>query len=285
MKPTFGGPPLQVGPGEVPGPARELSLDALERRFQMLDGLDARTLGQSAEAQNLLQAICIALENGNLRAAEQDPSTGVWTANGWLKQALVTLGNVGDLAVQPGVLPGTEFTALGWNDQRTLQCRIPAGSFIRRGVYLARGTTVMPPSTLQAGAYLAAGVRVDSHVLIGSCAQIGEDVIVGAGSVLAGLLLPASTLPVILERNVLLAGECGLYGSVHVGEASVLHPGTCLQAAHGLYDATRAQWIAAGEDGTLHVPPRCEIVMGLPPPAAGRQEFEQLTAIIIRREE
>lgn len=236
------------------------------------------------ETLSLLHEICDALEAGHLRVAEPTTTGGAWIVHGWVKRALLTLGAAGHISRQPGALPGTELDTLGWIEDRSPTSRVPAGSHLRRGSFLGAGCSVMPPSTVQAGAYIAAGARIDSHVLIGSCAQIGERTVLGCGTMIAGLLLPEPALPVVLEPDVIIGGNSGIYGSVVVGEATVLRPGTIIHSADGLYDATCHEWVLAGPGQPLLIPAHAEIAMGLPPPNHHANDIQRLSPIIIKRD-
>jgi 2,3,4,5-tetrahydropyridine-2,6-dicarboxylate N-succinyltransferase len=253
----------------------------LEQRFALIDDTDGPP---TFEAETLIAEICDALEAGQLRIAEP-VGDGDWVVHAWVKLALLTLGRIGSVSAQPGPLPGTEISTLGWIDRRSAESRIPAGSYLRRGCHVAAGCSVMPPSTIQTGAYLAARVRVDSHVLVGSGAQICDDVVLGCNTMIGGVLLPHAALPVVLERGVVVGGNCGIYGSVRIGEETVLRPGTVIQAADGIYDAEGARWIWPSAEQTLHIPPRVEIGMGVPPAAAFADGIQRLTPLIVRREQ
>jgi 2,3,4,5-tetrahydropyridine-2,6-dicarboxylate N-succinyltransferase len=252
----------------------------LEQRFALIDD----TADPTFEAETLLSEICDALEAGEIRVAEPS-SEGTWVVQAWVKLALMTLGRMGSIRAQAGALPGTEISTLGWIERRSSESRIPAGSYLRRGCHVAAGCSVMPPSTIQAGAYLAARVRVDSHVLVGSGAQIGEDVVLGCNTMIGGVLLPHAALPVVLERGVVVGGNCGIYGSVRIGEETMLRPGTVIQAGDGIYDAVGAGWIRPSAEPTLHIPAGVEIGMGIPPAAAFADGIQRLTPLIVRREQ
>ena len=256
----------------------------LRQRFDLTGSdLPGEAAALSFEATALIGEICDALEAGLLHVAERGPD-GAWTVHGWIKRALLTLGGAGEIRPQTGALPGTEITTLGWSDERSVRSRVPGGSYLRRGCFLGAGCSVMPPSTVQAGACVASGARVDSHVLVGSCAQIGEDVVLGCGTMIGGVLLPEEALPVVLERGVIVGGNCGIYGSVLIGEQAVLRPGTILQAADGVYDATRGEWITAERGRPLHIPAAAEIAMGVPPVEHCPGGLQRLTPMILARE-
>lgn len=252
----------------------------LEQRFGLIDATGAPL---TFEAEALIGEICDALEAGHIRVAEP-VANGDWVVRSWIKLALLTLGRAGSISAQPGLLPGTEISTLGWIERRSPDARIPVGSYLRRGCFVAPGCSIMPPSTIQAGAYLAPRVRVDSHVLVGSGAQIGEDVVLGCSTMIGGVLLPAAALPVVLERGVIVGGNCGIYGSVHIGEETILRPGTVIQSADGIYDPIAGGWIVPSAQQTLHVPAHVEIGMGVPPVEAFADRTQRLIPIILRRE-
>ena len=236
----------------------------LQCRFDLLyDPLQPKRM-RSPDAAALLQDICAALESGTLRMVEGD-GLGNWRVRSWLKQALVQLSGGGSMEQQPGVLPGSELNSLGWQQQRPLHRRVPAGSSIRHGAYLAAGVAVMPPSTVQAGAAILEGASIDSHCLVGTGVLVGEGAVVGCGTMLAGALLPAEALPVILERGVVVGGNCGLYGPMVVGERSSIFAGTIIRAAAGAFHPATRTWLLPDASGTLRLPPGCTVGMGLPP--------------------
>ncbi len=255
----------------------------LRQRFDLVDPQVEAGAGPPYESMALWAEICNALEAGQLRVAEP-VGDGLWVVHAWIKRALLTLGGAGSIQPQTGALPGSEIATLGWREERSIRSRVPAGSHLRRGCFVGDGCSIMPPSTVQAGAYLDPGVRVDSHVLVGSCAQIGEGVVLGCGTMIGGVLLPEEALPIVLERGVIIGGNCGLYGSVFIGQQTVLRPGTVVQAAEGLYDATVGEWIRAAPGEALHIPAQAEIGMGVAPIERCADGIQRLTPMILRRE-
>lgn len=250
--------------------------DVLHDRFHLFESAEA----DSMERQVVLMEILGALEQGRLRVA-QPATSGSWIVCGWVKRALVALSSSGIIDTQTGPLPGTEMAMLGWRETRALETRVPAGSHLRRGCYLAPGVSIMPPSTVQAGAWLGPGVRVDSHVLVGSCAQISEHVVLGCGTMIGGIILPELALPIILETGVFVGGNCGLYGSLWIGEHAMLRPGTIIQAAEGVYDSIKKEWLYPDLDAVLRIPPGAELTMGLSPPEYTRNGIQRMVPIII----
>ena len=252
---------------------------ALEHRFALLyDPAHPEAL-QTTEGAVLLRAACEALEAGTLRLVEP-VAPGHWRVQVWLKRVLLLLGAAGTLAAQPGPLPGVELNTLGWNDERPAGCRIPAGSFIRRSAFLAPGCVVMPPSTVQAAACIMPGAQVDSHALIGTGARLQEDVHVGCGTMIGGVLLPEEALPVILEQGATVGGNCGLYGSMVIGQGAQIVAGTVLRSVAGVYDLGSKGWKMPDPDGALRIPPGATVQMGLPPATAFPDGVPRVTPLL-----
>ncbi len=257
----------------------------LQHRFDLLaagrlSDVERRARLRSGEGIALLADLCDALESGHLRVTEGN-GLGEWRSTVWIKRALVALSGAGELQPQPGPLPGRELDSLGWRDDRPAGCRVPAGSFLRRGAYLAPGSAVMPPTTVQAGAAVLEGAQVDSHVLLGSGVLLGEGAVVGCGSMLAGSLLPEQALAVVLERGVVVGGNCGLYGSLVVGERSMIYAGTVLRAATGVFDAVKRHWLMPDAGGTLRLPNGCTVFMGVPPAEAFADGIQRASALLL----
>jgi 2,3,4,5-tetrahydropyridine-2,6-dicarboxylate N-succinyltransferase len=252
---------------------------ALEGRFSMLYDPQAPDLTalRSLEAATLLGDICDALEQGTLRMTERLPEG--WRTHGWVQLALMLLAGSGKLVVQPGALPGTELSSLGWTVERSLDHRIPAGSFIRRGAYLAPGCVVMPPSVIQAGAHVSSGVLIDSHALVGSGAVLQPGVSVGCGTMIGGVLAPAGTLGVVLERGVVLGGNCGLYGPMIIAPETQIVAGTVIRSIAGIFDLRSGEWLRARGDGVLMVPAGLVVQMGVPPVSAFPDGIQRLTPL------
>ena len=252
---------------------------ALEQRFLLLDDTRHPESAATPQAGALLAELCDALEAGALRMANRTAS-GTWKATGWLKRAVTVLGAGGSLQPQPGPLAGSESGSLGWIEARPLDRRVPAGSFLRRGACLRPGCTVMPPSTLQLGAYLGEEARVDSHALLGSAVQVQPGAQIGCGTMIGGLLLPEDSLPVILEEGAVLGGNCGIYGSVVIGQGAALYAGTVLRSVAGAFNMQSHDWLRPDSSGTLYVPANSVLEMGLPPAAAFPDGVARLCPIL-----
>jgi 2,3,4,5-tetrahydropyridine-2-carboxylate N-succinyltransferase len=211
-----------------------------------------------------------ALNLGQARAAEPDPSApSGWRVNAWVKQGILLgfrMGAITDMSVGEGS------RSLPFFDKTTYPLRelsadsgvriVPGGSSIRDGVYLGRGVTCMPPMYINAGAWVDDGTLVDSHALVGSCAQVGRRVHLSAAAQLGGVLEPVGALPVIVEDDVLIGGNCGVYEGTVVQRRAVLAAGVILTRSTPLYDLVKETIHRAPEDGPLLVPAEAVVVPG-----------------------
>lgn len=207
-----------------------------------------------------------ALDRGEARAAEPDPAapTG-WRVNPWVKQGILLgfrMGRIVDMSA--GGLP--------FFDKDTYPLRpldagsgvrvVPGGSAIRDGCYLGRGVTCMPPMYVNVGAWVDDGTLIDSHALVGSCAQVGKRVHLSAAAQLGGVLEPVGALPVIVEDEVLVGGNCGIYEGTVVKSRAVLAAGTVLTRSTPIYDLLRETIHRAEEGAPLVVPAGAVVVPG-----------------------
>jgi 2,3,4,5-tetrahydropyridine-2-carboxylate N-succinyltransferase len=209
-----------------------------------------------------------ALNEGRVRAAEPDASTPTgWRVNAWVKKGILLgfrMGGVIDMSVdgerQPffdkSTYPVKRFTA-----QSGVRI-VPGGSSIRDGCYIGKGVTCMPPMYINAGAYVDDGTMVDSHALVGSCAQVGKNCHISAASQIGGVLEPVGALPVVVEDDVLVGGNCGIYEGTVVKRRAVLGTGTILNRSTPVYDLVRHTVHRAEGDDPLVIPEEAVIVAG-----------------------
>ncbi len=207
------------------------------------------------------------LNSGTVRAAEPDPSqlTG-WRVNPWVKKGILLGFRIG------GIVEMGDGGPLQFFDKSTYPTKqltvsdgvriVPGGSSLRDGCYVGRGVTCMPPMYVNVGAYVADGTMIDSHALIGSCAQIGQNCHISAASQIGGVLEPVGALPVIIEDNVLVGGNCGVYEGTVVKRRAVLGTGTILNRSTPVYDLVREQVYRASEDAPLIIPEEAVVVAG-----------------------
>jgi 2,3,4,5-tetrahydropyridine-2-carboxylate N-succinyltransferase len=210
----------------------------------------------------------VALNAGEVRAAEPDAaaSTG-WRVNGWVKKGILLgfrMGVVVDQSVDPVRLPFFDKSTYTLKSMTVADgVRIvPGGSSIRDGCFIGRGVTCMPPMFINVGAYVGEGSLVDSHALVGSCAQIGRNCHLSAGAQIGGVLEPVGALPVIIEDEVLVGGNCGVYEGTVVQRRAVLGTGTILNRSTPVYDLVREKVYAATESEPLVIPAEAVVVAG-----------------------
>jgi 2,3,4,5-tetrahydropyridine-2-carboxylate N-succinyltransferase len=179
-----------------------------------------------------------ALTAGEVRAAEK--VGGLWRTNAWVKQGILLGFRIGKLmeSGDPRVLSFVDkdtypIRGFSQNDQVRI---VPGGSSIRTGAYVAPSVICMPPMYINVGAYVDQGTMVDSHALVGSCAQVGKNVHISAAAQIGGVLEPINASPVILEDDVLVGGNCGVYEGTQVGTQAVLGAGVILTRSTPLFD-------------------------------------------------
>lgn len=210
------------------------------------------------------------LESGKIRVAEK--VDGKWKVNSWIKETILSgfrLGKLTDMSegqfpfFDKDTIPVRKFTAE--NSVRI----VPGGSSVRTGAYLAPSVIMMPPSYVNIGAFVDEGTMIDSHALVGSCAQVGKNVHLSAASQLGGVLEPVGALPVIIEDNVFIGGNCGIYEGTIVQENAVIGTGVIINASTAIFDATTGEFIRANEQGQMVVPSGAVVVSGSRPVTKG----------------
>ena len=208
------------------------------------------------------------LSAGRVRAAEPDASSPTgWRVNVWVKQGILLGFRFGDI-VDMGVAKGK------WSffDKDTLPMKktdagsgvriVPGGSAVREGAYLAPGVICMPPMYINVGAYVGEGTLVDSHALVGSCAQIGKKVHLSAAAQIGGVLEPVGAVPVIVEDEVLVGGNCGVYEGAIIRRRAVLASGTIITGSTPIYDLPNSRIITPQAGQPLIVPEGAVVVPG-----------------------
>jgi 2,3,4,5-tetrahydropyridine-2-carboxylate N-succinyltransferase len=242
---------------------------AIERHFAA--GPNAIEEESAMRAFLVLRA---ALESGEVRAASPDPGSPTgWRVNAWVKRGIL-------LGFRLGVLE--EFPAAGFSfvDKSTFPMRhfgsgdgvrvVPGGSSVRSGAYVARSVVCMPPMYINAGAWVDEGAMVDSHALVGSCAQIGRRVHLSAAAQIGGVLEPVNACPVIIEDDVLVGGNSGVYEGTIVRKGAVLAAGTILTRGTPVFDLVNGDVLRASGDMPLIIPENAVVVPGSRAVAPGK---------------
>ncbi|HVX39873.1 MAG TPA: 2,3,4,5-tetrahydropyridine-2,6-dicarboxylate N-succinyltransferase [Gemmatimonadaceae bacterium] len=204
------------------------------------------------------------LERGEVRAATRS-AEGAWQANTWVKRGILLGFRAGQLAASGG-------EALHFVDKDTYPTRefdvrdnvriVPGGSSVRRGAYVAAGVVCMPPMYVNVGAYIESGTMVDSHALVGSCAQIGKRVHLSAAAQIGGVLEPVNAAPVVIEDDVLVGGNCGVYEGTIVRARAVLGAGVVLTRGTPVFDLVRETVYRATAEQPLEIPEAAVVVPG-----------------------
>ena len=235
----------------------------------------AGTLSPAATAQARLLFLEFrdALTRGEIRAAEKQ--SGSWQVNAWVKEGILLGFRLGELtAMYDGALsfvdkdtfPARQFTI---HDKVRV---VPGGSSVRHGAYIAPGVICMPPMYVNAGAYVDESTLIDSHVLVGSCAQIGKGVHLSAGAQIGGVLEPVNASPVIIEDDVLVGGNCGVYEGTQVLRGAVLGAGTILTRGTPVYNLVREQVYRSSSQAPLTIPEDAVVVPGSRAIAKGKAQ-------------
>ena len=228
-------------------------------------------LGDKAEslaARGAFVRLRDALGNGTVRAAEPDPSSPTgWKVNAWVKKGILLgfrFGRLVDQSMDHGRLAFFDkdtmpLKALGLDRQVRL---VPGGSAIREGAYVGKGVICMPPMYINIGAYVGECTLIDSHVLVGSCAQIGSKVHVSAGAQIGGVIEPVGAMPVVIEDDVLIGGNTGIYEGAVIKRGAVIGAGTIITRSTPVYDLPNGKVIKADGDMPIVIPERAVVVPG-----------------------
>lgn len=237
----------------------------------------------------MVQEVLDGLGHGRYRAAEK--SENGWRTNIWVKRGILLAFKTGEVYPMSSGMLGE----LTFFDEDTLPLKkltvkdgvrvVPGGSSIRSGAYVAPGVVCMPPMFINIGAYVEEGTMVDSHALVGSCAQIGKRVHLSAAAQIGGVLEPPGALPVIVEDNVFVGGNCGIYEGVLVRERAVLAPGVLLTGGTAVYDLVKEQIYRKTADAPLTIPPGAVVVPGSRPASgafAAKNHVSLYTPVIVK---
>ena len=251
-----------------------MTIASLESTVERLAaaGVDA----SKEEARQAFAALRAALSEGSVRAAEPDPtSPGGWRVNTWVKRGILLgfrFGDTIDMSADHGRWPFFDKDTLplksvgAWSAVRI----VPGGSTVRDGAWLGRGVICMPPMFVNIGAYVGDESLIDSHALVGSCAQIGSRVHLSAAAQIGGVLEPVGALPVIVEDEALIGGNCGVYEGTIVKRRAVLAAGTIITGSTPIYDLPNDRIIEPIAGQPVIVPEGAVVVPGSRPVTSGR---------------
>ena len=237
-------------------------MESLQSAIERLASQDEKQLDR--DARQTFMDFRDALTNGKIRAAEK--IDGKWMVNTWVKLGILLGFRLGELSesrldaslsfVDKDTYPARRFTV---RDRVRI---VPGGSSVRLGAYVAPTVICMPPMFINVGAYVDEGTMVDSHALVGSCAQVGKRVHLSAAAQIGGVLEPINATPVVIEDDVMVGGNCGVYEGTVVRARAVLGAGTILTASTPMYDIVRGEVYRATKEKPLEVPENAVVVPG-----------------------
>jgi 2,3,4,5-tetrahydropyridine-2-carboxylate N-succinyltransferase len=246
------------------------ALREIEKRIDALASLPAGA-EMPDDARSVVGRLLDALEAGSVRAAQKDQASGKWRAVPWVKRGILLGFRVGDM-IDMSIRSTKPDAAFNFFDKDTYPPRpltlqdairiVPGGSSIRRGAYVAAGVVCMPPMYINVGAHVGSGTMIDSHALVGSCAQVGERVHLSAAAQLGGVLEPVNAAPVVIEDDVVIGGNCGIYEGTVVGRRAVIGAGVVLTRGTPVYDIEREVVHRAGAGKPLEIPENAVVVPG-----------------------
>jgi 2,3,4,5-tetrahydropyridine-2-carboxylate N-succinyltransferase len=244
-----------------------MTISNLESQIESCFTLPASQLTEDRrqEALSVFHEFKSAINRGEIRAASRGDD-GQWTVHQWVKRGILLgfrLGGLVDYSIDDNfrffdkeTYPTKRVTI---NDGVRI---VPGGSTVRDGAYVGQGVTIMPPAFINAGAFVGDGTMVDSHALIGSCAQVGKRCHVSAAAQIGGVLEPVGAMPVIIEDEVLVGGNCGVYEGAIVRERAILASGVILTGSTPIFDAVRGEIYRRDGDRPLEVPAGAVVVPG-----------------------
>lgn len=240
-------------------------MTSLQQEMSRLAALPAQELQYDANATHACADFLHALNIGEIRAAQMNEG-GEWVVNQWVKEGILVLfrkGRLQDMSTDEN---------FRFFDKDTLSTKpltlddhvrvVPGGTTIRTGSFLAHGVICMPPSYINIGAYIGEGTMVDSHALVGTCAQIGARVHISAAAQIGGVLEPSGARPVIIEDDVMIGGNCGVYEGVLIRNRAVLGSGVVLNASTPVYDLVNENIIRSSPNAPLEIPEGAVVVAG-----------------------
>ena len=207
-----------------------------------------------------------ALRRGEIRAAEK-ANNGIWQTNRWVKRGILLGFRMGQMIEMSQETESFQFFDKDTYPPRPMSLAdririVPGGTIVRDGSYVAENVVMMPPCYVNVGAYIDEGTMIDSHALVGSCAQIGKRVHLSAAAQIGGVLEPVNANPVVIEDDVLVGGNTGVYEGTIVRRHAVLASGVILTRSTPLFDLPHQEIIKSSEDKPLEVPEGAVVVQG-----------------------
>ncbi len=219
-----------------------------------------------------------ALNIGEIRAAEK--IDGKWQTNTWVKEGILVGFRMGKIVKMGNFLDKETFPLQDMTSHKNIRL-VPGGSAVRQGAYVASNVIMMPPMYINVGAYVDEGSMIDSHALVGTCAQIGKNVHLSAASQIGGVLEPVGAKPVIIENDVFIGGNCGLYEGVIVQQNAIIAAGVIITSGTPVFDAVNNRFLPKNENEPVIIPDNAVVVSGNRP-LKSNPEFSVYCPVIIK---
>lgn len=237
----------------------------LQQEIERLFAIPAADVIYDPSLEDVCTQFVHALNTGAIRAASAVHG-GNWVVHMWVKQGILLLfrkGKMVDMSTDDNFTFFDKDTIPTKTLHLDSQVRIvPGGSSIRTGAFLSPGVICMPPMYINIGAWIGEGTMIDSHALVGTCAQIGARVHISAAAQIGGVLEPAGARPVVIEDDVLVGGNCGVYEGVLVRKRAVLGSGVILNASTPVYDLVHQSVLRSTAERPLEIPEGAVVVAG-----------------------
>ncbi len=218
------------------------------------------------------------LNSGEIRAAEK--VNGKWITNKWVKKGILAGFKIGKVVQLGSFMDKETYPIQDITNRRHIRMA-PGGSSIREGAHIGENVIMMPPMYINVGAFVDDGSMIDSHALVGSCAQVGKNVHLSAASQLGGVLEPISATPVIIEDNVFIGGNCGIYEGVIIEQNAIIAAGVTITSGTPIFDSVNNLFLKKDENGSLHIP-QCAVVLSGTRKMKSNDEFSIYCPIIIK---
>jgi len=258
----------------------------LKKQIEILYNKDDNEIKKSKKWRKIFEEFIQGLNNGDIRSAE--PENDTWKVNEWVKKGII-------IGFRTGELTDMSLKKFPFFDKSTYPLKkvekkdniriVPGGTSIRQGCYISPGVVMMPPCYVNVGAYVDKATMLDSHSLVGSCAQVGKNCHISAAAQIGGVLEPINARPVIIEDNVLIGGNCGIYEGVLIKKNAILASGVIITSSTPVYDLVKEKIYKTTSSNPLTIPENSVVVPGSRPASgkfAQKQNINLNTPVIVK---
>ena len=166
------------------------------------------------------------LEGANFRNIESFGKDNLWILFGEKEEILSFLEINKEKIQKVRIENDRRNSAIPLLDLKNIPARIEPGAIIREGVQIGKDAVIMMGAVLNIGANIGEGTMVDMNAVVDARGTIGKNVHVGAGAVIAGVLEPPSSSPVMVEDNVMIGANAVILEGVHIGKNAVIAAGS-----------------------------------------------------------